>query len=248
MTIERPATQQEAARRPGADRRRAGDGGSSGRDPGLIRVLVVGSVRLYREGLALSLAGREGFEVATSVLDPARAIAAVIEHRPDIVLLDVSADGATSVVRELKSVDPRMTVVAFAVSETADDVIACAEAGISGYVPADGTVEDLTHTLRRAVRGEIRVPPRIAGVMFQRLAALSGPANPGVALAEMTPRESEILELIGEGLANKQIARRLRIRVATVKNHVHNILEKLDVKTRGEAAALLHTARRPRSH
>jgi two-component system, NarL family, nitrate/nitrite response regulator NarL len=214
------------------------------RGPEVVRVVVVGTVRLYREGLALSLADRGGFEVLTSVSEPELAIAAVQEHRPDIVLMDISLPGAHSLVREVRATESGTRVVAFAVSETADAVLACAEAGIAGYVPADGSVDDLTYTLRRAVRGEIRVPPRIAGAIFQRLAALSAPTAQTESVYQLTPRELEILDLIAEGLANKQIARRLSIRVATVKNNVHHIHEQLGVTTRGAAAARLHDFRR----
>ncbi|HEX7241600.1 MAG TPA: response regulator transcription factor, partial [Longimicrobiaceae bacterium] len=122
--------------------------------------------------------------------------------------------------------------------ETEDVVLACAEAGVSGYVSRGASLDDLVGALRSVARGELVCSPHIAGSLFRRVAALSERREASPA-AVLTPREREILGLIDQGLSNKEISRRLRIELSTVKNHVHNLLEKLQVSRRGAAAACL---------
>jgi two-component system, NarL family, nitrate/nitrite response regulator NarL len=123
--------------------------------------------------------------------------------------------------------------------ETDEAVLAYAEAGIAGYVSRDGSVQDLVTAIEGAVKGELRCSPRLAGTILRRLAwraAVGGDVSPRTTL---TSRETEIVRLIDQGLSNKEIAVRLGIEVATVKNHVHNLLDKLRVHRRSEAAARL---------
>ena len=137
--------------------------------------------------------------------------------------------------------------VAFSVAETADVICTCAEAGIAGFVSRDGSKEDLVAAVENAVRGEVVCTPRMAASLFKRLAAViraTGQAGPP---ATLTGRERDIIAHIDRGLSNKDIARQLKISTATVKNHVHNILEKLQVRRRGEAAAVLRETADDRS-
>jgi DNA-binding NarL/FixJ family response regulator len=160
---------------------------------------------------------------------------------------------------------PDARIVALGIDEEPDTVVGCAEAGIAGYAPRDCTVEQLVATLTSVERGELPCSPRVAAVLFRRLAARNrsrdasgdgagavshvvppatatprAPVRPAASEARrLTAREQEILALIDHGLSNKQIAEELRITAATVKNHVHSILEKLDVCRRGQAAALV---------
>jgi DNA-binding NarL/FixJ family response regulator len=120
--------------------------------------------------------------------------------------------------------------------DSEESVLAFAEAGIAGYVPREGSVQDLVDAVERAVRGELQCSPQLAGAIIRRLAwrAAAGSDFPR---GPLTARETEIVRLIDQGLSNKEIAVRLGIEVATVKNHVHNLLEKLRVRRRAEAAA-----------
>jgi two-component system, NarL family, nitrate/nitrite response regulator NarL len=140
-----------------------------------------------------------------------------------------------STVRTLAAQVPQVRVVALGVPETDGHVLACIEAGVAGYVPRDGSLETLVATLMGVDRGEVLCSPRIIGSLFRRVAELA--AQPQPPLERLTVRELEILELIDQGLTNKEIARRLCIELSTVKNHVHNILEKLQVRRRADAAA-----------
>jgi DNA-binding NarL/FixJ family response regulator len=148
---------------------------------------------------------------------------------PDALVLPDAIAGASLPVK----------VVAFSVAETEDEICECAEAGIAGYVARDGSKEDLIAAVEYAVRGEVICSPRAAACLFRRLAAHVRTTRQRPREAALTSREQDIIALIDKGLSNKEIARQLKISLPTVKNHVHNILEKLQVRRRGAAAALL---------
>ena len=118
-------------------------------------------------------------------------------------------------------------------------MIACAEAGASGYVPRDGTVDDLETVVESVARGEIECSPRIAASLLRRVGALAAELRGPSPNSSLTAREQEVAELLDQGLTNKEIAQQLSIAVPTVKNHVHRILDKLHVHRRTEAAARL---------
>ncbi len=132
--------------------------------------------------------------------------------------------------------EPNVKIVAIAVREIEHDIIACAEAGVTGYVPREASIADLIAAVMGAVQGELKCSPRIARSLFRRVSVLAraGAVTSGD-LRSLTPREVQIARLIHQGMSNKEIALKLCIEVATVKNHVHNILEKLQVKNRREA-------------
>lgn len=212
--------------------------------PGLrrARVFLLSDVRLYREGLLYSLIRRDAFEILGAADPSAQTINRVIELDPDAVILDVGSPEGFGIAKILSSSLPKTKIVAFAVSEVEHLVLACAEAGIAGYVPADGSEEDLVTAVELAMRGELYCSPRIAGLLFRRIGTLSAAPAEATQAAALTRRERQILDLLGEGMSNKEIGRALHISDATVKNHVHNILEKLAVHRRGEAAARLRAS------
>jgi DNA-binding NarL/FixJ family response regulator len=203
-------------------------------------VLVVSEVRLFREGLARALR----VQAETQLVEAATAREAsslLSTWRPDVVLADAATVRNTDLVARAVGIGAR--VVAFAVAEEDEaEVLACAEAGVAGFVGRDATLDELTTAVRAAFEGDVRCSPRVAALMIRRVAALAGAgvAKPGL---NLTRREREITDLIDIGLSNKEIGLRLGIETATVKNHVHNLLEKLRVHRRGEAAALVRTNR-----
>jgi DNA-binding NarL/FixJ family response regulator len=180
--------------------------------------------------------------VVGTAQDAAIALEQLSALAPDVVVVDRAMPDALSTAKSIAELSCAK-VVAFAIADMDQAVIECAEAGLAGYVTRDGSVEDLVDAVERAMRGEVLCSPRVAATLFRRLAALSA-AAPATAPreTELTQREREIGLLIERGLSNKEIARHLSIGTATVKNHVHHILEKLDVRRRGEAAASLRDA------
>jgi DNA-binding NarL/FixJ family response regulator len=160
-------------------------------------------------------------------------------HRPDLVLVDLATTDSLVAIQALARISPEIHVVALGMPDSEADLVRYAEAGVAGYVSRDATLADLDATLVSAVRGELRCTPRAARVLLRRVASLAAGLDGAGAGASLTARELEIAGMIDAGLCNKDIARRLGIEVSTVKNHVHNILEKLNVRRRGEAARRL---------
>jgi len=217
-----------------------------------LRVLVVSDVRLVQEGLSSLFALQSGVDViCTSDVVNARDQSARLH--PDVVLFDATRQGSVEQVRALVESAPDVKVVAFGVRETGEEILALAAAGTAGYVRDSARGPDAVSVLERVMRDELVCSPRAAASLYRQVAVLSqvgsegfcaesgkGPAGP------LSRRELQIADLIDRGLTNKEIARRLGIEATTVKNHVHNMCEKLKVHRRGEAAARLRALLRSR--
>lgn len=204
------------------------------------RVLVVAGLRFYREGLVSALAADSRFTVAGTAADVREAAASFEFLDPDVVLLDLASADAPALVRILLDEAPSARIVALGVTEAEQDVLPLAEAGVAGYVTRDSSVADLLDAVESVAAGETICSPKVAASLLRRVTNLARDQlarAPGGERA-LTSREREILALIDDGLSNKEIATRLRIELPTVKNHVHNILDKLQVRRRSEAAAL----------
>jgi two-component system, NarL family, nitrate/nitrite response regulator NarL len=208
-----------------------------------LRVVVASDVRLYREGLTRILADRPEVElVSTSPL--ALAVERVARLRPRVLLAEAGAVSDGHLVREVLAASPDTLVVAFAVEEQPDAVVACAEAGAAAFVLRDASVDELVQALTGAADGELRCSPRMASSVFRRVAVLAADGKVRAEGPPLTGRELEVRDLMAEGLTNKQIARRLSLQVSTVKHYVHGVLEKMGVSRRGEAAARMHAPSR----
>ncbi|HJR59954.1 MAG TPA: response regulator transcription factor [Vicinamibacterales bacterium] len=202
-------------------------------------LVVVAAVRLYREGLATLLAARHDIALAGTASTADEALPLVSEHRPDVVVIDATTPGAIPLIEHIRPLVPGIRVIAFGVQEEDREILAWAAAGVSGYVPRDGSMDDLTAAIANVMRGEVSCSPRIAATLLRRLTSGIGVDGGAFdpATAPLTARERQILTLIDLGLSNKEIAQRLNIEVATVKNHVHHLLQKLHVTSRAAAAA-----------
>jgi len=203
----------------------------------MIRALVASDIRLYREGLADGLRRRGCVEVVGTAADGDASVARARELGPDVVLVDLAMTGWKQAVRAVVAEGGDTRVVVLGVREVEDEVIACAEAGVSGYVTREASLDELVDVVESVARGESLCSPRISGLLLRRVTEAAARQRRPVPADRLTPREAQIVGLIDEGLSNKQIAGRLSIEVATVKNHVHSILEKLQVERRAEAAA-----------
>jgi DNA-binding NarL/FixJ family response regulator len=197
----------------------------------------VSSVRLLRDGLATILQGHARVHSVSRAANAETALVALAKSNATLILLDVASDDGLSIARRIMEAAPGIHILGFAAREYDHDVVAYAEAGMSGFVPRDASTDDLFEAIDRAMNGELLCSPSAAGTMYRRIASMAGIRGIDSLAPRLTGREREIVRCIDVGLSNKEIARELRIGVSTVKNHVHNILEKLRVSRRGEAAA-----------
>jgi two-component system, NarL family, nitrate/nitrite response regulator NarL len=204
------------------------------------RLLIVCRLRVFRDFLATSFEQDRRIEIVGSTGRMRRALLEAQRLHPDVVLLEVDLPHALQGMRLLVEVVPDTRVLAFGVRQSAADVLRWAEAGACGYVVRDASLEEIVGAVRRAARGELLCSPSITNSLFRRIADLAaGPAASSGPLSRLTERERQIAELIAQGLSNKQIGRQLSISLSTVKNHVHHILEKLQVPRRAGVAALV---------
>jgi DNA-binding NarL/FixJ family response regulator len=206
-----------------------------------IRVLLVNQIRLLGNVLAAVLEDEPDMEVvgcATSV-DEALNLAS----ESDVILINtrMSNSAALRLIRVITDAELPAKALALGLAESKEQILKYVEAGAAGYVLKDDSVDDLLERIRGAYAGRVRVSPKIATALMSRVAEyaqLLDDVETGVSdIADLTPREEEILNLISQGLTNQEIAERLVIEVGTVKNHVHSILQKLDASSRHEAAA-----------
>jgi two-component system, NarL family, nitrate/nitrite response regulator NarL len=210
--------------------------GLTGTERAVVRVLIATDLRLYRESLA-ELLGRLGLCIVSCVGEAGLALARLQDDEPDVFLLDMAMPGGFELAAALNQTHPSLRIVALAVLPSERVVLSCAEAGVVGYALRDASAEDLVAVITSAAQGELRCPPVVAGILRQHLSGSAQADQRRTAGSSLTRREREIVPLLDQGLDNKAIARTLGIEIATVKNHVHNILEKLQVHRRGEAAA-----------
>jgi DNA-binding NarL/FixJ family response regulator len=201
-----------------------------------IEVLVIADVRLYREGLAASLASRDNLAiVATSATRP-DALAKIRKIGADVVVIDMALRESLDLIADLRREAAATKILAFGVEEVTSDILECAEAGAAGYVTADASIEDLVTAIERIWREELVCSPQVAATLFRRVSERSR-LMPGAPGRMLTSRERQVLRLMQQGHSNKEIAQSLNIAEPTVKNHVHHLLEKLDVSTRAQAVA-----------
>jgi two-component system nitrate/nitrite response regulator NarL len=204
----------------------------------VISVVVIAPVRLYREGLAALFADSDGFDVTATASAREDGLAHVRTSRPDVVLVALGPGAGAPLVREIVESTPETRVVMLGVTDDDPEVLPLAEAGVAGYVTTEASGEEIVLVVDSVARGEMPCSPRLAATLLRRVSTLARERRTPSALASLTARERQVVELLGEGRSNKEIAQSLQIEVATVKNHVHHILEKLQVRRRGEAGAL----------
>jgi DNA-binding NarL/FixJ family response regulator len=192
------------------------------------RVVIVSDVVLYRQGLEASLA-RDGQVEVIDVVASNDGPAAISKRLPDVVLLDGAAAECLALARSLRAQFPKIPLVGFGISGGAERLVDCAQCGFAAFVDCSASAADLANAAIGALKGELDCSPEVSALLCERLAQY---AAAGQEPESLTRREREIALLIGEGLSNKEIAKDLRIGPSTVKNHVHNILDKLGVRRR----------------
>jgi two-component system, NarL family, nitrate/nitrite response regulator NarL len=192
-------------------------------------------VRLYRDGIADAVSADPRFCLVGTASSPKEAEQRIValDRPPDVMLVDLGLPDGAAVARAWSST---VSVVALAVPESDDEVLSWASAGVAGLVSRNATLPELLDAIDGATRDELHTSPAVASALLRRVVALAGEqTHDGPAL---TGRERQIVGLIDRGLSNKEIAGALHIEVTTVKNHVHHILEKMQVVSRAEAVSV----------
>lgn len=209
-----------------------------------MKVCVVTEIRLYRDGVADALGRLPYVDEAGTAATGAEAVVAAREGA-DVVLIDMTLARSGETVEAVLAARPRTKVVALGVPDSGAEVVACAEAGIAGYVSREATLDELGEALRAAERGEATCSGRIAAELLSHIAHQARARRAVVVPPQLTPRELEVLALLEAGLSNKQIARSLDLQLSTVKNHVHQVLAKHGVAARHDIAAVRRSGPRP---
>jgi DNA-binding NarL/FixJ family response regulator len=205
-----------------------------------VRVLIVDTHRLFGQCLASALAQEDELEVLEIADGSDEALTRIKEEIPDVLLVNSNLrdDSALELTREVGRGFPGLKAIMYGMSESDDGYVEHIEAGLRGYLFERGSsLPDLKRVIRQVVVDEISCPPEVNYAMFIRLSELAS-ENWWINRAKtmkLTPREVEILELIAEGLPNREIGERLFLSLHTIKNHVHKILRKLEVSGRAEA-------------
>ncbi len=203
-----------------------------------LRVLLVDDHDLFRNGL-LNLLRENGVQVVGEAENGRAALRLVRDLAPDVVVMDLNMPGMSGVeaTRHIASVAPLTRVLVLTISEEDGDVMDAVMAGACGYLLKDSSIQQLIAGIRAAAEGESLISPQIAAKVLQALRAkAAGSDRVGRVRAELSDRELEVLKLIANGTDNAQIARELHISPKTVKNHISNILMKLQIDNRIQAA------------
>ena len=204
-----------------------------------IRVLIADDHALFRRGLNMVLESEEGIEVVAEAEDGEDAVKKAEEFAPDVVLMDVRMPRVSGIeaTRQIRDVIPTAKILMLTVSDEEDDLYEAIKAGANGYLLKEISVEEVAEAIRAVVQGQSLISPSMASKLLNEFNSLAKKAEerqqyPAPAL---TSRELEVLKNVARGMSNREIADELYISENTVKNHVRNILEKLQLHSRMEA-------------
>ena len=202
-----------------------------------LRVLLVDDHDLFRTGLR-NLLEEQGVQVVGEAASGTDALRIVREIAPDVVVMDLNMPGMSGVeaTREITSIAPLTRVVVLTISDQDDDVMDAIVAGACGYLVKDSSIEELMRGINAASVGESLISPPIASKVLQRMRAVTLDQGAEKIRAELSERELDVLRLIANGKDNSEIAEALHISPKTVKNHISNILMKLQIENRIQAA------------
>jgi DNA-binding NarL/FixJ family response regulator len=202
-----------------------------------IRVLVADDQTLIREGLETLLGLMPGLQVVGAARDGEEAVRLVAEHRPDVVLMDLRMprlDGVEAT-RRIAAQWPGTRVIALTTYADDDSIFGVLEAGAMGYLTKDAGAQAIAQAIRTVHQGEALLDPAVQARVIRQLRTAPATPAPAALPPDLTQREAEVLALIGQGLNNQEIARRLVVSEATVKTHINNLFSKIGVRDRAQA-------------
>jgi DNA-binding NarL/FixJ family response regulator len=207
------------------------------------RLLIVDNHTLFRQGLVSLLQSEPGFEVVGEAGSGEEALALVPRIQPDVVLMDVKMPGIGGVeaTRRLAEAMPQARVLMLTVSEEEESLFAAIQAGARGYILKSADADELLEAIRHVHAGEAMISPVMTFRLMQALR--NGGVHSPLPELPLTSREQDVFQLLAQGASNRQIAKALTITENTVKTHVRNILEKLELRNRSEVAAYARSLR-----
>ena len=202
-----------------------------------VRVLVVDDQELFRRGLIMLLSGDTDIEVVGEAADGITATDLAVKTAPDVILLDVRMPRRTGVeaCRAIKEAVPSAKIIMLTVSDEEADLYESVKNGASGYLLKDSSIEEVAQAIRVVNEGQSLISPSMAVKLIDEFKQMSKPEREQGPALRLTDRELEVLRLVAKGLNNREVAKELFISENTVKNHVRNILEKLQLHSRMEA-------------
>ena len=200
-----------------------------------MNIIVLTPVRLLGDGLAACFSSRSEMRAIAVVNDLASLRETLSTTETHVVLIDVTQGVDLFDVRAIASDWPDIPLVALGLNEQRQEVIRCGRAGFAGYVARDASIDALCNSLTEIVAGRLACPPEISGGLLRALFHRETTCSESDVDLALTRRESEVLELLGRGFSNKEIGAELCLSVATVKHHVHHVLEKLKLERRAQA-------------
>ncbi len=209
-----------------------------------VRVLLADDHVLFREGLAGIIASQADMQVVGEASDGLEAVIKARELRPNLILMDIQMPGCDGLeaTRRIKQEQPEITIVVLTVRDDEEKLFEAIKSGAQGYLLKSARSKEVLEMLRGALRGEAAIPPHLAGRMLEEFRRLSRQATMNDEdedeIPTLTIREQEVLGLVAQGMADKDIAAALSLSLHTVKSHLRNILAKLHVSSRHEAARL----------
>src|SRR3954454_500815 len=208
-----------------------------GSDPEPIRVIIVDDQELFRRGLTMLMSVESGLEVVGEAGDGATGIELASAVAPDVVLLDVRMPKVSGIEAcvAIKEAVPAAKILMLTVSDEESDLYEAVKSGASGYLLKDSSIEEVAQAIRVVADGQSLISPSMAVKLIDEFKQMARPEREHVPGLRLTDRELEVLRLVAKGMNNREIARDLFISENTVKNHVRNILEKLQLHSRMEA-------------
>ncbi|MDP9406294.1 MAG: response regulator transcription factor [Actinomycetota bacterium] len=205
----------------------------------VIRVVVADDHALFRRGLEMVLQSEPDIEVVAEANDGDEVVTVAEQHMPDLVLMDVRMPGRGGIdaARAIKDAVPHTKILMLTISDEEEDLYDAIKAGASGYLLKEIPIDEVADAIRSVAAGQSLISPSMASKLLTEFAAMArkGEEKPQLASPRLTDREMEVLTLVAQGMSNRDIARELFISENTVKNHVRNILEKLQLHSRMEA-------------
>ena len=208
--------------------------------PEPIRVLIADDHDRFRRGLRMVLEAEDGMEVVAEAANGAEAVTKVGDEAPDVVLMDVRMPTMNGIeaTRAIRSAFPSTRIIMLTVSDEEDDLFDAVKAGANGYLLKEVSIEEVADAVRAVVQGQSLISPSMAAKLISEFGALARQAEPSDAEANpsLSARELDVLKRVATGMANEEIAAELGVSATAVRNHVANILVKLQFRSRIEAA------------